>query len=92
MLIKELTAIIEETERLDEKTVAIDPTSMPLEGIIETLEKRLAAARQALSLAHKLKDADSKKRHFSAIMTNMNIVRNQLNKIIRDLEGAASRR
>lgn len=75
--------------QIDEKTAALNLADYTMEDAIELLEKRLAAARRALSLAHKLKDPAEKKKHFSLIMTNMNVVRNQLNKILNVLSNAA---
>jgi len=68
-----------------EKTGALDLTAISLADALETLETRLAASRRGLTLAHKLKDPVQKKKHFSLILTNMNVVRNQLNKVINRL-------
>jgi hypothetical protein len=73
-------------EDLNERVTPLDPTELSLEGMIETLEKRLSAAKRGLSIAHRLKDSAEKRKHFSAILANMNVIRAQLNRVIKHVE------
>ena len=62
------------------------PLDLSIEESIGELEKRLSACRRGLSLAHRLPSAVEKKRHFSAILTNMNMIRGELARTTRQLE------
>jgi hypothetical protein len=68
---------IREIEILEEK--------VETEGAsIEKLEKMLDAAKRGLGLANKLKPGD-KKSHLSRIMSNINVIRNALNRLVKAL-------
>lgn len=49
-----------------------------LGALLDNLSLRIDAAKKALSLTHKLKDPADRKRHFSAIFSNLNSLRSAL--------------
>lgn len=53
---------------------------------IEEISRRFEAARRALGLVNKLSDGPTKKRHAARVMANMNIIRNYMNLLMRQLD------
>lgn len=78
MILHELMGINEMVQPL--------PDDMEPEAMIDALEKRLAAAKRGLSFAHRLKNPLQKKKHFSQVLTNMNMIRGQMSRVIKQLE------
>lgn len=68
------------------ETVQPLPDDMPIENMIEALERRLTASRRGLSLAHRMKNPLQKKKHFASVLTNMNLIRGQLSRVIKQME------
>lgn len=77
--------ILRELIKLDE-TVQPLPSDMPLEDMIDTLEKRLAAAKRGLGLANRMKNPIQKKKHTGAVLGNLNSIRGQLTRVINQME------
>jgi hypothetical protein len=71
--------------KLDEVVQPL-PQDMPLEQMIAELEKRLSAARRGLAFTNRLKNPAQKKKHLSSVLTNMNMIRGQLNRAIKEIE------
>ncbi len=74
--------------RIDELFEAVQPlpSDMPIEEMLETLERRFVAARRGLSLAHRMKNPLQKKKHFASVLSNMNVIRGQLTRVINQME------
>ena len=75
--------------RVDEATQALNLRDYSIQDAIETLETRFSAARRGLGLANRLK-GEEKKKHLSAVMKNMNTIRNQLGVVITHLQSEAA--
>lgn len=56
------------------------------EQTIEEFSRRFDAARRALGIVNRLPDGPDKKKHAKRVMTNMNIFRNYMNVLMRQLE------
>jgi ATP-dependent Lon protease len=78
--------ILKDLLALNERVSRLDPTDHSMESLIEELEKRLAAAKRGLSVAHRLKNPAEKKKHMAGILANMNVIRAQLGSVIRSIE------
>lgn len=77
--------ILRELMKLNE-TVQPLPSDMPMEAMIEALEKRLAAAKRGLGFANRMRNPQQKKKHTSAVLGNLNSIRGQLTRIINQME------
>lgn len=53
---------------------------------IEEISRRFDAARRALGLVNQLADGPTKKRHAARVMSNMNVIRNYMNLLMRQLD------
>jgi hypothetical protein len=77
--------ILRELMKMNEAVQPL-PTDMPIEDMIEALEKRLAAAKRGLGFANRMKNPIQKKKHTRAVMGNLNSIRAQLTKVINQME------
>lgn len=68
------------------ETVQPLPGDMPVEHMLEELEKRLAASKRGLGFANRMRNPLQQKKHRAAVMKNLNIIRNQLNRVIAQME------
>lgn len=77
--------LLSELAKLDE---AYQPLAgdMDIEQMMSELEKRMGAAKRGLGFAHRLKNPIQKKKHFSSVLTNMNQIRGQLSRCIKQME------
>ena len=78
MILRELMKFSEAVQPL--------PSDMPIENMIEALEKRLAAAKRGLGFANRMKNPLQKKKHTSAVLGNLNSIRGQLTRVITQME------
>ena len=68
------------------ETVQPLPSDMPMEAMIEALEKRLAAAKRGLGFANRMRNPLQKKKHTAAVLGNLNSIRGQLSRVITQME------
>lgn len=83
MLIRDLnkeTEIADIDQLLTEATMDF-PANMSLTEMMDEAYRRFTAARQALGISNKLKDAGQRRRHQSKIMTAINNLRGLLGEI-----------
>lgn len=78
MILRELMKFTETVQPL--------PSDMPIEGMLEALEKRLAAAKRGLGFANRMRNPLQKKKHTSNVLGNLNSIRAQLSKVINQME------
>lgn len=79
------TMILRELMKFNE-TVQPLPSDMPIEDMIEALEKRLAAAKRGLGFANRMHNPLQKKKHTAAVLGNLNSIRSQLTRLISQME------
>jgi hypothetical protein len=86
MLISELLKNREEDLEalLSEATLEL-PANLTLPELMDEAYKRFTAARQALGISNKLKDADQRKKHQSRVLKAINGLRKLLDDIARGL-------
>lgn len=77
--------LLSELAKLNEDVQPL-PNDMDLEDQMAELEKRMGAAKRGLSFSHRLKNPLQKKKHFSSVLRNMNQIRGQLSRCIKQLE------
>lgn len=77
--------ILRELMKFNE-TVQPLPSDMPVEAMLEALEKRLAAAKRGLGFANRMRNPIQKKKHTSAVLGNLNSIRGQLTKVINQMQ------
>lgn len=77
--------ILRELMKFNE-TVQPLPSDMPIEDMIEALEKRLAAAKRGLGFANRMRNPLQKKKHTASVLGNLNSIRGQLTRVINQME------
>jgi hypothetical protein len=60
----------------------IESVEIPDNVTLEQIEKMMDASRRGLGLVNKLKNNEQKKKHASAVLSNMNKIRGALQRLI----------
>jgi len=60
----------------------IEAVEIPEDVTFEQIEKMMDAAKRGLGLVNKLKSGEQKKKHASAVLSNMNKIRGALRRLI----------
>ena len=84
-LLHQLTAINEDMAPMAAPDRKINNVA-EFEQTIEEFSRRFDAARRALGIVNRLPDGPDKKKHAKRVMTNMNVFRNYVNVLMRQLE------
>lgn len=78
--------LLEALTELEEKYSAPLPSGLRLDQMLDMAIERMNAAKRALGLVNKLEPGETRARHASRVMSNLNTLRAQVNRLFDEID------